>query len=136
MKTVQEVVAQTPVFLNDWSNKESVVKDFSDLAWSDDQEKIDETVQNFAAENILFASYGTGNYSGDAFVLFEKDGILYEVNGNHCSCYGLEGQWSPEETSIEAIAFRLTEGTFGTDSWCGNEFAAELKEFLGVETNE
>lgn len=52
--------------------------------------------------NILFASYGEDNYSGNAFVLFEKDGKLYEVNGSHCSCYGLEGQFEPEETTLEA----------------------------------
>ena len=44
-------------------------------------------------DSILFASYGGGSYDGDALVLFEQDGKLFEVHGSHCSCYGLEGQW-------------------------------------------
>jgi hypothetical protein len=42
-------------------------------------------------------------------VIFEKDGKLWEVNGSHCSCYGLEGQWQPEETTWEAIAIHGDE---------------------------
>lgn len=58
-------------------------------------------------EQILFAGYSYENYSGSAVVLFyNNDGKLCEVNGGHCSCYGLEGQWTPEETSWEAIAMR------------------------------
>jgi len=64
---------------------------------------------------VLFASYGCEYYSGDALVLFEHDGTLYEVNGGHCSCYGLsegnysgsnESQWRPEETTWTALAMR------------------------------
>lgn len=55
---------------------------------------------------ILYADYECGNYEGWSFVLFEKDGKLYEVNGSHCSCYGLEGQWGPEEVLIEELLRR------------------------------
>jgi hypothetical protein len=55
---------------------------------------------------VLFASYNTPPYEGYAFVLFERDGKLYEVNGSHCSCYGLEDQWQPEETSWAALKIR------------------------------
>ena len=57
-------------------------------------------------ESVLFASYGGGDYEGDAFVLYRKDDGLYEVDASHCSCYGLEGQWEPEETTVEALAMR------------------------------
>ena len=67
--------------------------------------------------NILFAWYGHGSYDGSAFVLFERGGKLYEVNGGHCSCYGLEGQWEPEETSVEALKHRIREGGLGTDTY-------------------
>lgn len=53
--------------------------------------------------NIIFAFYDVEDWDGDAFVLFEKDGLLYEVHGSHCSCYGLEDQWCPEETNKEAL---------------------------------
>jgi hypothetical protein len=38
---------------------------------------------------VYLAWYGYGSYSGDSLVIFEKDSILYEVNGGHCSCMGL-----------------------------------------------
>lgn len=55
---------------------------------------------------ILFAAYKYEDYSGSALVILSKDGKLFEVNGSHCSCMGLEGQWSPEETSLEVIRMR------------------------------
>lgn len=55
---------------------------------------------------VLFAEYSYESYEGSAFVLFKRDGKLYEVSGGHCSCYGLEGQWDPEETSPEALLKR------------------------------
>lgn len=64
-------------------------------------------VETFPAEDdILLATYEYEHYSGSAFVLFERDGKLFEVHGSHCSCYGLEGQWEPEETTWAAIAMR------------------------------
>ena len=55
---------------------------------------------------VLFAAYESGGYEGDAFALFRKDGKLFEVRGSHCSCYGLEGQWEPEETTVAALKTR------------------------------
>ena len=55
---------------------------------------------------IVFAAYTYEDYSGSALVLFMKEGKLYEVNGSHCSCHGLEDQWQPEETFLEALRIR------------------------------
>lgn len=55
---------------------------------------------------IIYAVHDAEIDGGSAFVLFERDGRLYEVNGSHCSCYGLEHQWEPEETSMEALRLR------------------------------
>lgn len=55
---------------------------------------------------VHLAWYGYGDYSGSSLVVYEKDGKLFEVNGSHCSCYGLGGQWEPEETSWEALRMR------------------------------
>lgn len=61
--------------------------------------------ENFPTDaEIIYAAYGTEEaYSGSAFVVFERDGVLYEVHGGHCSCHGLEGQWEPEETTWAAL---------------------------------
>lgn len=45
-------------------------------------------------------------YSGSAVVIFRRDDKLFEVHGSHCSCMGLEEQWEPEETTIEALRMR------------------------------
>jgi len=54
---------------------------------------------------ILFAYYGYEDYSGYAFVVFERDGKLFEAQDAHCSCNGLE-VWRPEETTWAALAMR------------------------------
>ena len=151
MKTVEEILKTTPVYLNSWSSKFEVVKDFEDVyitieeynskespypnkeVWLEDKDKIDLALVRYENINILFASYGVDNYSGDAWVLFEEDGKLYEVNGSHCSCYGLEGQWVIEEVVLKELENRLIKGTFGQDDYSGNEFSKELKEFLDIK---
>lgn len=117
MKTVEDLVYQEPVYLHNWKSKTDIVESFALL-------ELDKN------SNILFASYGTDNYSGEAFVLFEKEGKLYEVNAAHCSCFGLENQWSPEETNIVSLLHRLEQGTMGRDSYSDNEYAEELLTFL------
>ena len=96
---------------------------------------IDDVIQEFQLDpkdvdniNILLAQYDYANYEGYAFVLFERDGILYEVNGSHCSCYGLEGQWEPEETSVEALRHRMNNGNLGY-GYDGN-FGDDLQKIL------
>lgn len=42
-------------------------------------------------------------YGASAFYIFEREGKLYEVNASHCSCYGFEDQWVPEETTFEYL---------------------------------
>lgn len=151
MKTIQELTQQEPVYLNNWKDKIDMISDFeNDLYmssadyyaetapynnteyWEKNKKQMAEAIEYYSKYNILFASYGTDNYSGEAFVLFEQDGKLYEVNGSHCSCYGLEGQFEPQETAIEALKLRLDKGHLGHDSYSGNEFAIELREFLGL----
>ena len=67
-------------------------------------------------EEVLIAWYGYGSYSGGALVLFQRDGVLYEVSGSHCSCDGLEGQWEPSEVTWDQLAMRpLNDGNYYDD---------------------
>lgn len=75
-------------------------------------------------EEILFASYGGGAYDGDAIVLFEREGKLFEVHGSHCSCYGLEGQWEPEATTWAALDLRPRNGRWESPMYDHDEDAA------------
>lgn len=62
---------------------------------------------------LLYVYYSYENYSGYSDVIFEKDGELFHVSGGHCSCYGLEGQWKPDPTSIDALRnYRTREPSF------------------------
>lgn len=150
MKTLLEIIKQQPIYLHNWKSKIDVISDFDNIymsdaefhaetapyantkAWEEKKVRMKESIERWKSINILFASYGTDNYSGDAFVLFEQDGDLFEVNGSHCSCHGLEGDFNAEPTIIEALIHRLIEGKMGQDSYSDNEFSKELKEFLGI----
>ena len=60
---------------------------------------------NLIDAEIVYAGYTYEDYSGDALVVFRRDGKWFENHDGHCSCYGLEN-WAPEETTPEAILMR------------------------------
>lgn len=68
--------------------------------------------------DILFAAYGTEeSYSGSAIVVFSnRDGQLFIVEGGHCSCNGLEGQWVPTKTTIKALAMMDLSSAYTTET--------------------
>ena len=85
---------------------------------------------------IIAATYTYEDYSGNSFVVFRKDGKLFEVHGSHCSCNGLEGQWEPHETSFDALMDRFEKaGDYQNDSY-GGEFVEGLKRGLFYEVFE
>lgn len=93
------------VYLNDWEDckKQGLIDDFAI------------TKEVLKGCKILLADYLYQDYSGDAYVIFVKEGKLYEVYGSHCSCYGLEGQWKPEETSIEFLENKIKNNSGYSD---------------------
>lgn len=152
MKTLEQILKNEPIFLHNWKSKIDMIGDFDDIymteeeykaekapypnvkLWEEKKVSMDKAIKRFENKNILFASYGQDNYQGDAWVLFEENGKLFEVNGSHCSCFGLEGQWEEEEVVLAELENRLTKGTFGQDSYSDNEFSNELKTFLGIDS--
>lgn len=148
MKTKEEIIKQKPIFLHNWAKdkKFAVIADFEDICLSEDEYKskespwvnesfwieqkalMDKAIKKYENINILFASYDIDGYEGDAFVIFEQDNELYEVNAGHCSCYGLEGQWIPEPVVLKEMENRIENGVFGY-----NFFKDDLKTFLGLE---
>lgn len=103
-------------YFHDWANadKKSMLADFCE-----EESALD-------GAEVIVASYTYECYSGEAYVLFRRDGKLYEVHASHCSCYGLEDQWSPEETSAEEILFCLDRGTWGQDDGIADLIRAAL----------
>lgn len=130
MKTLDEILKQPPVFLHDWKNKEYVISSFAgiDITSSEDYKN---SVLKWDHINILFASYKVDRSGGYAFILFEHNNQLFEVNASHESIIDFEGQFIPTETTISALKNRLIQGGLWNDNE-KNYFAKELKEFLGI----
>lgn len=102
-----------PIFMHRFDSEKSIISEFGI-----DAELLD-------GAEILLAYYHVGDYGCDssAFVLYEKGGNLFEVHGGHCSCYGLSeidysgsvgSQWDPEETTVDSLEHRATEGSLGS----------------------
>lgn len=87
-------------YFNGWEKLEDLHKDFLDYGDWDKGKRLEGFPTD---EEILFASYATGNYEGDSLVLFKRDGKLYLNEASHCSCYGLEGRWEPTEVVPEQV---------------------------------
>lgn len=116
------------MFLADWTGctANEIFQSFEEYNRNDEYD-----YSKYDGVEILLAYYSYEDYSGEAFVLFRKDNQLNEVNGTHCSCYGLENQWEPEKTTVEALQHRLDNGYFGRDfSSKRNVFYNELKQIL------
>jgi hypothetical protein len=89
------------IYHDDFSDKQDLEKQFNCT--------IDPKFQ------ILYAIYTQGGYDGSAWVLFQDrvTGNLFEVNGSHCSCYGLEDQWEPEAVNVRSLRNRMRDGNVG-----------------------
>ena len=83
-------------YLGDWSCREDVEQDFA-TKLSDDT-------------RIIVACYVYESYSGEAIVLFERNNKIYYVEGSHCSCYGLEGQFHETEVTTEFLTHKVENG--------------------------
>jgi hypothetical protein len=105
-------------YFGDWNSREDVVN-----AFSIDENELKEAV-------IIAAGYSCESYEGSAMVVFRKNGKLFEVHGSHCSCNGLEDQWSPEEISYEALIDRLNKTQEYMVEKLGSEFEFALRKGL------
>lgn len=94
--------------LHRWETLEEVAEAFSGEEWrGSDKEHAKRILETDLKDaKLLFTWYEYEDYSGDALVIYEKDGDLYEQTGSHCSCNGLEGQWGPEKTDLNALWMR------------------------------
>lgn len=84
-----------PIFLGGFEDEQDLISEFSLEA------SLLERV------HIIFADYDLQDEEGEAFVLFEDRGTLYEIHAFYCECDGLEGQWLPEECDYGTLSFRL-----------------------------
>ena len=61
--------------------------------------------EKLAEVTILVAAQDEGGYAGASWFLVHDNatGKLQIVDGGHCSCYGFEGQWEPDNTDVEYL---------------------------------
>lgn len=96
MKTIEQLKKQESIFLDLFSDgKKSISREF------------DISISELDDIHFLYAYYSYEDYSGNAYLLFIKDDKIYEIDAGHCSCYGLEDQFNPEEVPIEVLYDRL-----------------------------
>jgi hypothetical protein len=73
----------------------------------------------------VFASYSYEDYTGSALVIVSNGRKFDVVEGAHCSCYGLEGQWAPTTHTRREIRKMLeaTDGLF-------HEYRASIEKLI------
>jgi len=109
-------------YFGDFDGYQSLIANFMDGGWDYDAggKKTIPLPADFPTdEQILFAAYGTEEaYSGSAIVVFRQpNGDLFVASGSHCSCNGLEGEWSPSKTTVEALAKERLGAPEDSDYW-------------------
>ncbi len=81
----------------------------------------DDQLENLS---ILFAAYDNEDYNACALVVYKTDDKLYLVEASHCSCYGLEQQWDPEEVCWGVLArMNISKST---------SYAEEFNKFVEI----
>jgi hypothetical protein len=69
-------------------------------SWADINSRFE--IDEVEPDNVLYACYDIDGYEGSASVIFRRGRKYYYNQGSHCSCYGLENQWEPEEFSSKS----------------------------------
>ncbi|PHE75142.1 hypothetical protein [Bacillus wiedmannii] len=104
-----------------------VLEDLKDMS---EEELRDHIVEDYEVEHeeldkydILIAYESVGSWGCDSesfFLLNNKEtGQLFENHASHCSCYGFEHQFEPEETTVEYLQsehFGFCNGLYDEDS--------------------
>lgn len=110
-----------------------------DLAKLDDAGLREHIVQSYEAKPedlkgvkflIAYESVGSWGYDSSAFFLFEKGGKLFEVHASHCSCYGFEGQWKPEKTSLSYLKSDKFSVYLGEYDGCPDANNSAIREYV------
>ena len=81
---------------------------------------------------VAYESVGSWGCDSSSWILLKEKstGLLFENHGSHCSCYGFEDQFEPEETTVEYLQsdkFYLCCGGYDDN---GEENKRLVKEYL------
>jgi len=106
-------------------NSDAIYFDLFRDGWTDVQSEFVTDVPE--PEQVYLAAYEYEDYSGDAIVVYRNGDKIYEVTGGHCSCYGLEGQFEPEEYDRAVYLDALRKRAENRNAWSSEDkLASEL----------
>lgn len=93
-------------YFGEWSDYKDLVSAFAVNDYGVNYKNEEPIVAtNFPTDaEVSLAIYDVDGYEGSSYVLFERDGQLWENVSSHCSCNGLE--WGPEPTTWAALSIR------------------------------
>lgn len=97
-----------------------------------DNEK-EELLEELDGYKILIAYESVDSWGCDSssyFLMQKQDGTYLEFSGSHCSCYGFEGQYDPQEATKEYLnsdKFNFWTGGYDDNS---EENIRKVKEFV------
>lgn len=106
---------------------------WQDYQWDEEPDVIPDNIM------IVYSFYNYEDYSGYGHVIgYDKEaGEFFDVFGSHCSCYGLEGQWEMEYTTLEELEYSIKKRIEACEEreWCmeADKELDELKELLEIE---
>ncbi len=85
-------------------------------SWKDVQDHYE--MNEREPEEVIYAAYDGGSYEGYSTIIYRNGDFYYLEESSHCSCYGLEGQWNPEQYTIEAIVkiFDMRNSSWRSDA--------------------
>lgn len=124
MKTAQELLDQAPSRLD----QQEEYRQYLDY---DEQGELPENMI------LVYHVYESGNYEGQSygFGFDTEKNMWFEVGGSHCSCFGLEGQWSPDYSTFDqlAAAIKRTIDAYVTADYRYSDPSNDgfLQEFVG-----
>ncbi len=109
------------VFGGDFQNWADVVKAFC--------------IGHVEPEEILAAAYDQEEYEGRALVIYKYNGKYYIVEAAHCSCYGLEDEWYPEEYDNASLLLKVLKlsANYGEIGKVANKVIFNLESNLKKE---
>jgi hypothetical protein len=99
-------------------------EDWDGCDWSDVQRAFH--MEEARPDEVLLARYSQDGYDGRAHVLYRNGGSYFHVYGSHCSCFGLEDQWDPEEYDLVTLVAALERSSGDSYGFCGAEGQALL----------
>lgn len=78
---------------------------------------------------VVYAENEQEGYEGSAAVVYAHGGKLFMVTGSHCSCYGFEGMWEPDEVTIEMLQKMAASPYKSTDQRAAEYVIEHLSQF-------